>query len=419
MSRFQFLRRTFSMLLCAFLIATMATPASAQVYPPYLESEAAILMDAETGQVLFEKNSHQVMYPASITKIMTGMLALTHLKPDQKITISQENFDSVPRDSSNLGLEPGEELTVEQALYALAMVSANEAANALGEAVSESPEEFAALMTETAHELGAMDTHFANASGLPDPEHYTTAYDMALITAQALKTPDFCKYFSTVNYYMLPTNLYPDIRVLVNHNKILGGQYTYSGVLMSKTGWTSAAMGTLVTAAKRGDTTLIVVTLKSQYLEDKYQDTYALLDYGLSQFQKTTLSGADLTAALPAEGLEAVDGQEYCLLLPTEMALSDFEWSINGAPDLASVRTQTEVTLSGSTEGLTLPELTLQLYRPAPEETQPPATEAPAETEAESATFPWAAVVIAIASLTLIIAVALIYRRQSLRVPTA
>lgn len=409
-----------SILLCCLLLAGTALPASAEMMPPYLQSEAAILMDAETGQILFEKNSRERMYPASITKIMTGMLALTYLTPDQTITISQQAYDAVPRTSSHIGLQPGEELTVEQAMYALAMQSANDAANGLAEAVSGSQEEFARLMTETAHALGAVDTQFTNANGLPDDGHYTTARDMALITAEALKTPGFCQYFSTINYHMLPTNLYPDIRSFVNPNQILAGQYSYGGVLMSKTGWTSSAWGTLVTAVKQRDTTLIAVTLKSQYLEAKYQDTCALFDYGFTNFSRVTLTGADLAAGLPTEDLVPVEGQEFSCLLPEGTEPSDLRFSLAEGTDLSSVHGQTEVSVTAAAGDTALPAMRLLLRRS--EEGAPLTAAAPVSGESEpvepeAAGIPWLPVVIAAVIVSLAICGFLILRKRALAVP--
>ena len=411
-----------SILLCCLLLAGTALPASAEMMPPYLQSEAAILMDAETGQILFEKNSRERMYPASITKIMTGMLALTYLTPDQTITISQQAYDAVPRTSSHIGLQPGEELTVEQAMYALAMQSANDAANGLAEAVSGSQEEFARLMTETAHALGAVDTQFTNANGLPDDGHYTTARDMALITAEALKTPGFCQYFSTINYHMLPTNLYPDIRSFVNPNQILAGQYSYGGVLMSKTGWTSSAWGTLVTAVKQRDTTLIAVTLKSQYLEDKYQDTCALFDYGFTHFSKVALTGEELAAGVAAEGFVPAEGQEFSCLLPEGTKPSDLRFSLAEGTDLSSVHGQTEVSVTAAAGDTALPEMRLLLRRSEEGAPLTAAAAAPVSGESEpvepeAAGIPWLPVVIAAVIVSLTICGFLILRKRALAVP--
>lgn len=366
------LGRCIYMLLIAALIAGQALPSFAEGVPD-LESEAAILMDAETGQILYEKNSRTKMYPASITKIMTGMLALTCLDPDDEITISQNAFNAVPRSSSHIGLLPGEVITVDQALHALAMASANDAANGLAEAISGSLSDFAELMTAEAEAFGAMDTHFANANGLPDEEHYTTAYDMALITAAALRTKGFTDYFGATEYGMEPTNKTDEDRLIINKNQILNGPYKYDGVLMSKTGWTSSALGTLVTAVRQGNTTFIVVVMKSQPLEAKYEDTCALLNYGFSGFRKMNLTGAEAAEQLFPDTYVPEEGQHFPVHVPADMEPSQITFSVaEGADLLKTDADRLTVTIAASAGEMQLPSMQLRLARkiwePEPQE---------------------------------------------------
>ena len=288
---------------------------------PELASEAAILMEAETGQILYAKNAYERLFPASITKVMTGLLALEALDAGQTLTVSQEAVSQVPRTSSHISLQPGETLTVADAMYALAISSANDAANVLAEGVSGSIASFAQRMNERAQALGALDTHFVNPNGLPNGEHYTTAYDMALITAEALKRADFLLYFGSGAYEMPATNL-SQARSLVCKNQFIDGTRSCTGLLFSKTGWTTSAQGTLVTAAKRNGVTLIAVTLKSPMLEDKYEDTQALLDYGFSEYERLTVDEAFVYAQLQKQGLdreaELKDFEPFSLLIPRD-----------------------------------------------------------------------------------------------------
>lgn len=333
-----------------------------------LASEAAVLMDAETGQVLYGKNMHEKLYPASITKIMTAILALQTLQPEQMLTVSQTAVDAVPRTSSHISLLAGEQLRVEEAMYAMGMASANDAANVLAEAVSGSLEAFAQKMNETALDLGAFNTHFTNANGLPDSQHYTTAYDMALITAAALKMPGFTDYFSTVSYTIAATNL-SQARTLSNKDRLLpGGQYYYPGVIMAKTGWTSSALGTFAAAVTVGDTTLIAVTLKSPLLEDKYKDTEKLLDYGFSRYTRVTVSGETMVRMLPLGDYIPVEDQEASFLLPSEMLASEIVYSLAPGVDLLSdVGEETTVIISAAAQNTVLPDVTLRLIRQSPE----------------------------------------------------
>lgn len=347
-------------LLCVFLMVNIAVPAFAQTELP-LMSEAAILIDADSGQIVYEKNCHQKMYPASITKVLTGLIAIRELDPKQELTVSKEAVNAVPRTSSHIGLKAGEKITVEQALYALAMESANDAANVLAEAVSGSMEAFALKMNEEARAMGAEDTNFTNASGLPDVDHVTTACDMALITVEALKNPDFVHYFSTVNYEFPATNKNKKPRIFVNPNQILSGPYYYDGVIMGKTGYTTAALGTLVTAAKQGETTLIAVVMKSQYLESKYDDAWTLFNYGFFQNLRATVTGEEIAEQLNIDGYIPTQGQQFSFLLPPGSDVSGVTYS--SVDNTAFDPSQPEVAVAVSYRGQQLPEITLKLEK--------------------------------------------------------
>lgn len=336
--------------------------------PLQLASQAAVLMDGNTLTVLYEKNMNEPLYPASITKLMTALLAMEVLEPEQVLTVSQSAVNAVPRTSSHISLLPGEHLTVEDALYAIGMESANDAANVLAEAVAGSLEAFAALMTRRAQELGAMNTHFANANGLPDSSHVTTAYDMALITAAALRQEGLSTYFSTVNYTFPATNL-SAARSFVNKDRLLpGGQYYYQGVLLAKTGWTSSAQGTFAAAVKQGNTTLIAVTLKSPMLEDKYQDTHKLLDYGFTHYSAVEVSGEQITARLDLGEFTPVGGQHFSYLLPTGTLFTDIQYYLEEDVDFRSEKQLSlTVPVHAVIEGSQLPTVQVALERPAPQ----------------------------------------------------
>ena len=349
-----------------FLPALLPVPARAQG-ELQLASQAAVLMDAQTGAVLYEKNMHEPLYPASITKLMTALLAMEALEPEQVLTVSQTAVNAVPRTSSHIGLLAGERLTVDQALYAIGMESANDAANVLAEAVAGSLEDFAEKMNEKARQLGALNTHFTNANGLPDSGHVTTAYDMALITAAALKQEGLANYFSTVNYTLAATNL-SAARSFANKDRLLpGGQYYYDGVLLAKTGWTTAAQGTFAAAVEKGQTTLVAVTLKSPLLEDKYKDTHKLLDYGFSHYASVNVSGEQVTAQLQLGEYTPVKGQKFTYLIPAGSLFTDIRYSLaedavlseNGPLELT-------VGIDATLEGAILPQVRVKLERPAP-----------------------------------------------------
>ena len=352
--------------LCCLMILAAARPARAEG-ELQLASQTAVLMDADTGVVLYEKNMHDTMYPASITKIMTAMLAVQHLEPEQVLTVSQTAVNAVPRTSSHISLQAGERLTVQDALYAIGMESANDAANVLAEAVSGSLEAFAEEMTRQAQALGAMNTHFANANGLPDSQHFTTAYDMALITAAALKQEGLATYFSTVNYTFPATNLSP-ARSFSNKDRLLpGGQYYYEGVLMAKTGWTTSAQGTFAAVVKQGDTTLVAITLKSPLLEDKYKDTHKLMDYGFTHYSAVKVSGEQVTAQLSLGEYTPVKGQKFTYLIPTGTLFADIRYSLSEEVELSpDSPLNITVPVSATLGDTVLPEIEVKLERPAP-----------------------------------------------------
>ncbi len=334
------MRRLLSLCLLSFLIISWLVPTKgfAQEQLPELASEAAVLMDAETGQILYDKNAYEILYPASITKILTGLLALEHGDPGQTLTVSAQAVSQVPRTSSHIGLQAGETITMEDALYALAISSANDAAVAIAEGISGSTAEFAELMNKEAAELGTLNSHFVNPNGLPSGEHYTTAYDMALITAKALKQPDFLRYFGSGAYEMAATNL-SAARSLTSKNQFIDGEKSCPGLLFSKTGWTTAAQGTLVTAARRGDTTLIAVVLKSPLLEDKYLDTQKLFDYGFEAFRRFTVDEDFVLEQMYSQGLEEeVELENFeadSFLIPRELEAENVRLIVPGgfAPD--------------------------------------------------------------------------------------
>ncbi len=167
---------------------------------PQLVSESAVLMDAKTGQILYEKNMHTQLYPASITKILTILLGLEHGQLQDTVIMSREAVFSILRGSSHIALTDGEEITLEQALMAAMLPSANDASNGIAEHISGSVKDFAVLMNQRAQEAGAINSNFANPHGLPDEEHVSTAYDMAMITRAALQNDKLEKYWVQVRY---------------------------------------------------------------------------------------------------------------------------------------------------------------------------------------------------------------------------
>lgn len=266
---------------------------------PSILSKAAVLIDSDSGTVLAEKDANKKMYPASLTKIMTAILAIEIGKLSDVIKVDDDTPYEI--DGSHVALEPGEMLTLKDMLYALMLPSANDSASAIAKHYSGSIEKFVKLMNDKAKELGAVNTNFVNPHGLHNENHYTTAYDLALITKYAMKNEIFRTIVGTQKYEIKPTNKKADTRYFTNLNKMLycgsSGQIIvdgswvsplYEGTTGVKTGYTPEAGNSLVSSVKKNGTELIVVTLNGVSLE-MYQDAHNLFNYGFKEYQSTTL----------------------------------------------------------------------------------------------------------------------------------
>lgn len=279
------MRRWTSILLpVLYILIFYCTPAwSAE---PQLGAEAALIMDAANGQVLYEKNGNRSMYPASTTKILTAIIALEKTEPDDIVTVTRE---ACLVDGSRIGLQEGERITMENLLYALMLESANDAAVAIADHIAGSVPEFAVMMNEKVKSLGASSSNFVNPNGLPNDEHFTTARDLAVISRYAMKNPEFRELVSTKSKVISrPTadrSKGPPQEHLWNLNKHLR---LYEGATGIKTGYTTVAGECLVASAEREGRELIAVVLRSQGT-DRFTDARTLLDYGFSQFEPKTL----------------------------------------------------------------------------------------------------------------------------------
>lgn len=293
------MKRFIAMALCSLIIYMNMLPLTAKAAAaPDIISETAVLIDGVTGQVLYEKSAHRRMYPASTTKILTGLLAVELGNMSDTITFSHEAVYGIERGSSHASISEGEQLTLEQAMYALSIESANDAAAGIGEYVAaKAGKGLSELMTERAKAAGALNSNFINAHGLPDDNHYTTAYDLAMIAKECIKYDKFNEIFTAKTYSIPPTNKQSQTRTFNAANWFNNGVYIYDGnfakedVLMTKTGWTSEAQHTMVTAIDHDGTVLIAVVMKSVMDDYKYQDTEKLFNWALENFRKVDISG--------------------------------------------------------------------------------------------------------------------------------
>jgi D-alanyl-D-alanine carboxypeptidase (penicillin-binding protein 5/6) len=318
-----------------------------------IQAKAAILVDVslETPEILFEQNAHEKMYPASITKVMTALLVLEavesgKLSLDQKISGSNAITSNLTSDGSTQNIQPGEEMTVENLLYCMLVSSANEACNIFAEAVDGSLDAFHKHMNQRAEELGCENTHVVNAHGLPNTEHYSTAYDIFLICRAAMKYPLFQTICSTKSYTVPPTNLSEE-RILRTTNFLISNQriagYYYSRATGIKTGSTGQAGHCLAASATLGGRTVISVVLGAENIQrddgtivrNSFQESRRLLKWGLECFQRKTL--LDATTPVKELPLRLSSETDFVVLKPEKaleatlfktIDLSEFEQKI-------------------------------------------------------------------------------------------
>lgn len=277
---------------------------TSSIQQPAVEAEGAVLMDAATGNVLFSKNGDTKFYPASITKLMTALLVAENCGLDDKVTFSATATTNLESGAVSINMVEGDVMTVRQCLYALLLKSANEVGNALAEHVAGSNAKFAEMMNAKAAALGCTNTHFTNPHGLNDTNHYTTPHDMALIARAAFQNDTVKTVASTRTYTLPPTIKNPSGLTVTMGHKMLNPSDSryYPGVIGSKTGYTSKAGNTLVTAVEKDGVRLIAVVMKSK--STHYTDTKAMFDYGFELAKAGALggSGAGGTASPSGSG---------------------------------------------------------------------------------------------------------------------
>lgn len=269
---------------------------SEPIQEPSIFAEAGILIDGTTGQILYEKNPHEQMYPASITKLMTALIAIETLHPEDTLTFSDSALSSISSDTSRIGMREDEIITVNDALHGLLLMSANDVANGLAEKAGGSMESFVYKMNQRALELGALNTNFSNPHGLYDPNHYTSVYDMALITKEIIKNDYFLTIMKDSLYQIPPTNKVNETRYLSQQHKMLNTKKDLriyrEDVIAGKVGFTTESAHTLVTVARRDGLTLIAVIMKTD-ADHLYSDTNQMLDYGFEQFTPIVVDQSD------------------------------------------------------------------------------------------------------------------------------
>lgn len=258
---------------------------------PVVSAGSAILIEAETGTILYEKNIHSQEFPASTTKILTTLIAMETCAMDEMVTFSYKATHDIDPGSNHIGMDAGEQLPIEDCLKAILIRSANEVSFAVAEHIAgDSWEHFAPIMNERAKELGCLNSNFVNPNGLPNEEHVTTAYDLAMIGRAFFDNELLCKMTLTKQLHLYPTDVQPD-EIWENNQMLLipGKEYAYEYLVGCKTGYTNAARSTLVSCAEKDGMKLICVVLRDEH-PYQYEDTIALFEYGFNNFTKQNIA---------------------------------------------------------------------------------------------------------------------------------
>ncbi len=323
-----------------FSISAMLAPISYAIsaWPSNVDivSSSAIVMDVDSGAVLYEKDADAQYYPASITKVLTALVALENSKLNEVVTYSADCVYKNEGNSSHIGRDLGEQMTMEESLYGMMLESANECAYAIAEHVGDGDvNKFIQMMNDKAKELGCTNSHFSNPNGLPDPTHYVSARDMAIISRAAYQNKQFVKICGTKSYTIPPTNKHAEPTLLNNHHAMYNyyqtNRYLYDPCLGGKTGYTVDAGATLVTYAKKNGMTLVAVTLHGD-TATYYTDNINLFNYCFDNFVAHDLSSQSATnsdnlvgklGALNSDNKYIMRGESSKVILPASASLAD------------------------------------------------------------------------------------------------
>ena len=332
-------KKFLSLFLSLITIIPLAVPAFGAMPSSEIISETWCVMDAKTGQILIGGNENAKREPASITKILTCAMALERLDPKAEYTFSKEAA-SYDKAGTHLAFSEGETCKIEDLLYGAMVESANDCAMALADASAGSQLAFVRLMNEKLAELGCTGSHFSNATGMPEMNHYSTARDMAVITKYALSVPGFMTYFSAWEWTIPKTNKNSERTFGTHHSMIVGSQYNathgYDYATGGKLGWTEEAMHTAVTTASNGEMDLICVVMKSKNKNAKYKDSRLLLDYCFNNFKSV-----EIPVAVKKSKLNVYEGDSFYgemtvypmaainILLTEDMSASDVSVKTN------------------------------------------------------------------------------------------
>lgn len=293
---------------------------------PAIYAASGIVMDMNSGAVLYAKKAEEKRYPASITKVLSALTALQYAKMSDAVSFSEESISFLQWDDAQIGMKPGEEINMESALYGMLLASANEVSYAVAENVGRQYlnggyTEFIEEMNRISQQLGCTGSNWVNANGLHDENHYTTAHDMARIAAAAYQNEEFRRLETTLEYKVPPTNLTAEERILDQNHKMLWPEnyYYYANAKAGKTGYTDQSKTTLVTMAEENDMQLAAVVLHT-YGVDAYTDTRAMYDYAFANFEALNLKEYETSSEI-----EDFENENAYAVVPKGVSFSELE----------------------------------------------------------------------------------------------
>ena len=327
---------------------------------PQIYSESGIVMDMDSGAILYAKNIDDQHYPASITKVATALIALQNYELDETVTFTWDDIGFLEYGDAHIGIKEGEELVMEDALYGMLLASANEVSHAIGAHMEGGFEKFLEVMNETVQELGCKNTHFTNTHGLHDPEHYTSVRDMALIGSVVFQYDKFREITNTHQYTIPATNITAETRTFQQNHKMIweANANYYEYCVGGKTGYTDQALTTLVTFATKDDTNLVAVVMRTHGGgTNAYIDTRAMLDYAFDNFTKVPIT----KKMIGNENISKVADDSY-VVLPSGVTVEQLESSFQAPTELKDKTGKVTYTYEGQEVGVIEVTITDEYY---------------------------------------------------------
>lgn len=327
---------------------------------PQIYSESGIVMDMDSGAILYAKNIDDQHYPASITKVATALIALQNYELDETVTFTWDDIGFLEYGDAHIGIKEGEELVMEDALYGMLLASANEVSHAIGAHMEGGFEKFLEVMNETVQELGCKNTHFTNTHGLHDPEHYTSVRDMALIGSAVFQYDKFREITNTHQYTIPATNITAETRTFQQNHKMIweANANYYEYCVGGKTGYTDQALTTLVTFATKDDTNLVAVVMRTHGGgTNAYIDTRAMLDYAFDNFTKVPIT----KKMIGNENISKVADDSY-VVLPSGVTVEQLESSFEAPTELKDKTGKVTYTYEGQEVGVIEVTITDEYY---------------------------------------------------------